>query len=276
MPTPLRYPGGKQRIWRAVAELIRCNVGGDCEYVEPFCGGAGIAIELLNRKIVHKIHINDVNPLIYNFWNCVKNSPESLCRLMRDTPITVESWDKQKQILKRKSPNEIELAFAFLFLNRTSFSGIINGGVIGGRKQEGRYKIDARYPVARLISNIEEISENAECINVSCMDAKEFIRKRIKKIKNAFVYCDPPYYVKGRQLYMDYYKHENHVEIAKALTKMKEVRWIVSYDNVEAIRLMYDAFKQVPFDMAYCARNHQVGSEILICSDSIELPEQLF
>lgn len=251
-------------------------MGEDCEYVEPFCGGAGIAVELLNRKLVRKIHLNDVNPLIYNFWNCVKRSPESLCRLMRDTPITVESWDEQKKILKSESPDKIALAFAFLFLNRTSFSGIINGGVIGGRKQEGRYKIDARYPVARLISNIEEIATNADSINVTCMDAKEFIRTRLKKIKDAFVYCDPPYYVKGRQLYMDYYKHENHIEIARALTKMKDAHWIVSYDNVEAIRLIYNGFKQVPFDMAYCARNHEVGSEILICSNSIKLPEQLF
>lgn len=276
MPTPLRYPGGKQRIWKAVAALIRSNMEEDCEYVEPFCGGAGIAVELLNHKVVRKIHLNDVNPLIYNFWNCVCRHPEELCRLMRDTPVTVESWDKQKRILKSADEDEVSLAFAFLFLNRTSFSGIINGGIIGGRKQEGRYKIDARYPVARLIENIEEIAANADKIHVSRMDAKQFILKKIKKIPNAFVYCDPPYYVKGRQLYMDYYKHENHVEIAKALEKLTSVHWIVSYDNVEAIRTIYASFTQVPFDMAYCARNHEVGSELLICSDTLKLPDHLF
>lgn len=108
------------------------------------------------------------------------------------------------------------------------------------------------------------------------MDAKQFIQKKIKKIQNAFVYCDPPYYVKGRQLYMDYYKHENHVEIAKALEKLTSVHWIVSYDNVEAIRTIYASFTQVPFDMAYCARNHEVGSELLICSDTLKLPDHLF
>ena len=45
--TPLRYPGGKARLRPYVERLIRQNNLYDAHYVEPFCGGAAVAIELL-------------------------------------------------------------------------------------------------------------------------------------------------------------------------------------------------------------------------------------
>lgn len=270
MSTPLRYPGGKQKIWRAVADIIISNGLEGCEYVEPFAGGAGIAIELLNNGIVNKIHINDVNPIIRNFWRCVVTCPDEMCAKLACTPVTVKEWDKQKAILRSDSCSSLEKAFAFLFVNRTSFSGIINGGIIGGRKQQGQYKIDSRYPRERLIRDIETLAAVRSKIKVTGIDAGKFLQSVDKRIKNAFIYCDPPYYVKGRQLYLDYYQHDDHVKIAEILSTINSP-WIVTYDNVIEIRRIYRKYKKIPFSMQYCARFHEVGKEILICSDNVKI-----
>lgn len=225
---------------------------------------------MLKNDVVNKIHINDVNPIICNFWQCVVKHPEDMCTKLAHTPVTVKEWDRQKTILRAESSSSLEKAFAFLFLNRTSFSGIINGGIIGGRKQEGRYKIDSRYPRERLIRDLEELASVRNKIKVTGRDAATFLKTVDKRISNAFIYCDPPYYVKGRQLYLDYYEHDDH-EIIAGILKTINSPWIVTYDNVIEIRRLYKEYKKKPFSMQYCARFHATGKEILIYSNNVKI-----
>lgn len=273
MTTPLRYPGGKQKMWRVIEAFVTANVGNDCHYVEPFAGGAGIAMELLTRNIVGGVYLNDINPHVYSFWNAVLKFPRELCGLVMETPITVDEWYKQKEILRSRQQTDLEMGFAFLFLNRTSFSGIMNGGIIGGREQNGKYKIDARFPRDRIVARIESIACYRDRIHLSQMDARCFLSEVIETVPSPFLYCDPPYYVKGRQLYTDYYKHENHEEIAITLRRLKHIPWIVTYDNVNQIRDMYSEYRQFSFDLSYSARTRQIGKEVLICGPSICIPE---
>lgn len=274
MPTPLRYPGGKQRIWRTIADIIVSNGLEGCEYVEPYAGGAGVALELLEHGVVSKIHINDINPIVSNFWKTILRSPEEICSLVLQTPVTVSEWDHQKSVMKAADSSPIEKAFAFLFLNRTSFSGIIDGGIIGGRKQLGKYKIGARYPQEKIARYIANIAANKKKIKVYSSDASKFLIKIDSNPKDTFIYCDPPYYVKGRQLYLDYYQHEHHVEIANILRRISSP-WIVSYDNVKEIRLIYKDVKNTLLELPYCARNHSIGKEILFYSENVScLPKR--
>ena len=77
--SPLRYPGGKTKLYSIVKEILNCNnlIGGT--YVEPFAGGAGIAIKLLMNNDVSKIVINDIDPAIYYFWKVILNYPDEFC-----------------------------------------------------------------------------------------------------------------------------------------------------------------------------------------------------
>lgn len=68
----------------------------DGEYVEPYAGGAAIALELLFQEYVERVHINDLNHPVYAFWKSVLDHSEALCKFVRDTPLTVKEWDKQK------------------------------------------------------------------------------------------------------------------------------------------------------------------------------------
>src|SRR4051812_45651533 len=125
-PTPLRYPGGKQKLGPFFAEVLRRNdlVGG--HYCEPFCGGAGVALYLLLKDLVGSTHLNDIDRSIYAFWYAATVRTGKLCDMVRRARITVDEWDKQKAVQRHKaSAPLLELGFSTLFLNRTNRSGIL-------------------------------------------------------------------------------------------------------------------------------------------------------
>ena len=158
--SPLRYPGGKGRLSPFVQRIFEDNDLVDGHYVEPYAGGAAVALSLLMLEYASHIHINDISKPLHAFWKSVLRHTEELCRLVMDTPLSVKAWDKQKRILKNASDHDdLALGFAMFFLNRTNRSGILNGGVIGGRDQSGPWKIDARYNAKELIFRIESIAK---------------------------------------------------------------------------------------------------------------------
>ena len=174
--TPLRYPGGKAKLAAYVKEIIKANKLYDGEYVEPYAGGAAIGLELLFQEYVSVIRINDINQAVYSFWKSVLNETEELCRLVKNTRLSVASWDRQKRIFANPADHSyIQVGFATFFLNRTNCSGILNGGVIGGRDQSGPWKIDARYNADELIFRIESIAKMKKRIKLSRSDATAFL-----------------------------------------------------------------------------------------------------
>jgi DNA adenine methylase len=275
--TPLRYPGGKGRLTQYMGSVIEMNGILDGHYVEPFAGGAGIAISLLLLEYVQKIHLNDVNPSVHAFWEAVLDHTEELCRLIVDTPVTMEEWRRQRAVQQQadKLP-ALELGFSTFFLNRTNRSGIISGGVIGGKEQTGAWKLDARFNKPDLINRIERIAAYRSRISLMRMDAAAFIRNYLPTISDkALVYLDPPYYVKGRGLYQNHYRHEEHAEIAELVRFSIRQHWIVSYDNHIAIRELYRGFRQQEFGLHYSANNRFRGSEIIIFQDCLKTPDKV-
>lgn len=170
--TPLRYPGGKARLGAWLAQVIRANGLEGGNYVEPYAGGAGAAVYLLVNGLVNDIYINDADPAIYAFWWALTNDTEQLISLIREKTVTMETWEEQREILSESDmQNKTALGFSAFFLNRTNRSGIIKGGVIGGKKQSGKYKIDARYNKETLTNRIQVLAKHSDRIHVSNLDA---------------------------------------------------------------------------------------------------------
>lgn len=273
--TPLRYPGGKAKLAPYVKTLMKENRLLDGEYVEPYAGGAGIALELLFHEYVSRVHINDISHPVHAFWKSVLNHTEELCRLVVGRPLTVAQWDKQKQILNNPADHdEIELGFAMFFLNRTNRSGILNGGIIGGRDQTGPWKIDARYNAKELAHRIESIARMKDRIKLTRQDALRFLKNGVSKWpRETLIYLDPPYYVKGRDLYYDFYEHKDHELVAKFIMQnVERQRWIVSYDNVPAIRNLYRGARYFVYDIGYSARSASQGSEVMFFCSGLSVP----
>jgi DNA adenine methylase len=271
--TPLRYPGGKAKLAQYVKEIIRANKLYDGEYVEPYAGGAAIGLELLFQEYVTKIHINDFSQHVYSFWKAVLNDTEELSRLIKNTRLSVGAWDKQKRIFSNPFEHSyVELGFATFYLNRTNRSGILNGGIIGGRDQTGPWKIDARYNADELIFRIQSIAKMRRKIKLTRSDALDLLRFGLPKWpKNTLIYLDPPYYEQGRELYYDFYKTDDHAKLAKFIaTKMQSKFWMVSYDNVAPIKELYTGFRKVIYNVGYTARETRVGKEVMFFSPALE------
>ena len=145
--SPLRYPGGKSKISNFFKQFVKDNGLLDGVYVEPYAGGASVALSLLFDEYVSKIIINDKDRSIYAFWHSVLYDTENLCRLIAETPVTMENWKKLRELQKVDKKDQaslLDLGFSTFFMNRTNRSGIIKAGVIGGYAQTGNYKMDAR------------------------------------------------------------------------------------------------------------------------------------
>lgn len=273
--TPLRYPGGKGKLAAYVKCLMKANRLLDGEYVEPYAGGAAIALELLFHEYVSRIHINDVSRPVYSFWQSILDHTDELCRMIRDTPRSVEAWDVQKNILANEADHDtVAVGFATFFLNRTNRSGILNGGIIGGRDQTGPWKIDARFNAEELIARIEAIAKMRDRIKVTGMDALKFLKSGVKRWPSkTLIYLDPPYYVKGRDLYYHFYTHDDHERVASFVkSHITTQSWIVSYDDVPEIRELYSVCRHSVYGIGYSARTSRRGAEVMFFCESLEVP----
>jgi DNA adenine methylase len=273
--SPLRYPGGKARFAPYVAEVMRINELSNGHYFEPYAGGAGVALELLFHGHASHVHINDLDPAVNAFWLAVTRNPEALLKLLHDTPVTMKQWHHWRAIMRGEKPaNAIEHGFSTLFMNRTNRSGILKGGVIGGKAQAGDYKLDARLKKDVLASRIEKIALRADSITVYCEDANQLLLRCTEFLPpKSLIYLDPPYYIKGQGLYRNYYGHNDHIAIAKTLQARAFKRtWVVSYDNVPEICNMYSKSQGFAYGLNYTAQERYVGDEVMFFSSGLSVP----
>lgn len=274
--TPLRYPGGKAAFAPVISSIMRSNDLEGGQYLEPYAGGAGVALDLLFSGLASHIHINDIDPAVHAFWLSVVADPDGLLKLLRDTPVTMDEWVKWRDIVRGVvNAPPTETGFATLFLNRTNRSGILKGGVIGGLAQTGAYKLDARYKKDVLTKRIEMIAQQAERITVYCEDALALIRRAPSILgTKGLIYLDPPYFVKGKGLYRNYYSPSDHQGIADELQSSAfQVPWVVSYDDAPEIRAMYQASRSLNYSLNYTAQRKYRGSEAVFFSPKLLVPD---
>lgn len=267
--SPLRYPGGKSKLSAYVQETITLNELEGGSYVEPFAGGAAIAWHLLINKHVSNVYINDLNSSIYSFWFSVIHRTDELCKLIRDTPVSIEEWHKQKMVQVSENASTLELGFSTFFLNRTNRSGIVKGGVIGGLSQEGNYKLDCRFNKDELIKRIERIASYRDHIFIFNRDAVEFIDEILPDIEEkTLVNIDPPYYIKGKGLYQNFLSHDDHFLLYEHIKQIKQP-WIVTYDDTPEINQIYSEFNPKPYGLTYTAQTKKKGAEVLVLDPRI-------
>lgn len=276
--TPLRYPGGKARFAPMIADVINGNKLAGGHYLEPYAGGAGVALVLLMDGVVSHIHINDADPAVSVFWRAAVQDTAELIKLVANEPVTIEAWHHWRaMMLGETKGTQLERGFATLFMNRTNRSGILKGGVIGGKAQAGAYKLDARFMRDELCLRLERIGRHAGGISVYEEDAYKLLLRCHEFLpKTSLIYLDPPYYVKGAGLYRNFYKHDDHAQIARLLGSNRFRRpWIVSYDNAEEIRTMYSYAHSFTYGLRYTAQQRYTGSEVMFFSERLTPPGQI-
>ncbi len=273
--SPLRYPGGKNKLSAFIAKIcIDNNING--HYVEPYSGGASVALFLLMEGFVERITINDRDRSIYAFWYSVLNKTKQLCEKIENAELTIEEWKRQKEIQSnKKNVDLLTLGFSTFYLNRTNRSGIINAGVMGGIEQRGNYLMDCRFNKEDLIQRVRNIAKHKKNIRLYKKDAIKLIDKIQQEAQNDNVvfYFDPPYYLKASTLYMNHYEDRNHKKVSDKIKSIENIKWIVSYDNVPEIQDLYLECQKKEFSFKHTAYESRIGKEVLFFSNNIVQPK---
>lgn len=269
--SPLRYPGGKSSLTNFLADVLKANDLQGCTYIEPFCGGAGAALNLLLSGKVSDIVINDADISIHSFWWAILNETDRFLEKVASVPVNIEEWRNQKTLLS--ATDRFTRGFAIFYLNRCNISGILKANPIGGLHQTGKWLIDARFKRASLIARIEAIAKMRDRITLEGLDVFDFLKKTLPGLKEkSFVYFDPPYCGHGPKLYMNSFNDAQHAKLANFLKNAREFFWLMTYDDVTQIRDAYSYCIVESFHLNHFAHKAKKGIELLIRPAKLRVP----
>lgn len=266
--SPLRYPGGKRRLVPYVAAALEVNELEPELFVEPFAGGASVALELLATGQVKSIGLAERDPYVAAFWNTVFFDSDWLCRQVETLDVSLTSWERIK---KGRYTTTRSRALACLFLNRTSFNGTLHrrAGPIGGKAQTSDYKIDCRFPRERLVRRIKTCARFAgQVAFVKETDALTAVAeaRREFKGKEVFFYFDPPFWAKSDQLYRYSFTEADHKRLATALRYLKDP-YLLSYDAAPEVEKLYKSHADAAIEeveLLYTATQRTAEVELVI------------
>jgi DNA adenine methylase len=269
MINPVRYPGGKGRkaIVDRVLSLYPDGYFVDKTWIEPFAGGCGLGIALLERQAVKQCIFADYDNRISDMWLTIAYDSEHLIDEIDKLDVNIETFHNAKRIANEQTSTSFERGFNTYILNRCARSGYIDGGAIGGNDQKGNYKVDCRFNKKTLTKNIRRIAKLAEekkFVFLGQHEANELIETYPQQYDNPFLYVDPPYYDKGSVCYKT---RVDHKELCETLQNTP-YEWLLSYDNVPEIRDMYSQYRMEPLDITYSNNTQTRGNtrELLILS----------
>ncbi len=274
--TPLRYPGGKGWLLDYVQRFIRKNTLEISEIVEPYAGTAAVSIGLLKSDMVQEAIICESDYLITSFWNAVKYKLFDFVESVKSIEISMETWYSLRKYLDENPPansNVVEVATAFLFFNRTNYSGIINAGPIGGKSQKSVYSLGCRFNKERIIKRLLDLEPVMGMVKVIQGDGLQFMEKIVsdRKLEKPLFYVDPPYYYAGKELYRDYFDDDNHRELASFLLDLK-YPWLLSYDDADFIKELYKDTKNAQIYTDYQANKLKDKEKELLISNKVIPP----
>ncbi|MBI4959553.1 MAG: DNA adenine methylase [Desulfovibrio sp.] len=254
-----------------LASLMETNGLTGWTVAEPFAGGAGASIALLYSGKASRLALNDADPAIRDFWLAALSDTDNFLRLLRDTPVTVDEWRRQRAVWERPEGHDLTTrGFATFYLNRVNRSGILRGRPIGGLEQTGAYPITARYNPARLTQRIARLAAWRGSISVSSLDALEFLEAVAKR--PPFLFLDPPYVGQGRHLYMNSFRPEHHTRLADWLKSHPGLPWVLTYDDHPLIRELYAWARITPVSLRYSAQVKRFATELLILPPWMRVP----
>jgi len=238
--SPMRYPGAKRQLIPLFNRLLMASP--PRTFVEPFAGGASVALHVAANGLAERVVLAEADPLVYSFWKTACSDSQWLINQVAEVDVSLEMWEHFKANPGRTRRDR---ALACLFLNRTSFSGILHdrAGPIGGRAQSSAYKIDCRFPRDELTRRLRLVGELAKAGRIAAVLHGDY-QKTVAEARRRFgddgllLYLDPPFYAKAQTLYRRPFDDAGHRRLA-AFVLGCAAPWVLSYDHHAAIEDLY-------------------------------------
>lgn len=277
--SPLRYPGGKGRMAGELANLFQAQFGlMDVEiWAEPFAGGAGAGLHLLEQNVVSEVWLIEKNPALAAFWRTAVTDGGGLAARVRSCQPDMSTWHHAREILAaaQETPDlaDLDIALAALIVNRCSRSGMVTPrvGPIGGEQQNGKYHLRSRWNAEGLAARIEWIWQRANRIRVREGDGIEHIGELDGSIgieEEMLLFVDPPYIVQGNRLYAVGMTVDDHKDLAYALDRCA-ARWLLTYDNDDRILELYPDRRVLAYEINYSTNQRRLAEEYAVLSDEL-------
>jgi DNA adenine methylase len=286
MTSFFRYPGGKSKLLKDISRHLKVYANDlDLEYREPFFGGGSVGLRFIaDHPNWSKIWINDKDVGVACLWTSLICFPEDLKAMVQSFKPSVEAFDDFKDFLVdlKKEPRQrskvVGVGFKKLAIHQTSYSGLgtKSGGPLGGREQKSKYPIDCRWSPSYICKKIDKLHKMFSFLDIRDDACTNFdFEYLIKETGDSFLYVDPPYYVKGNDLYQCGFTEGDHERLAELLRTTPY--WVLSYDDCQRVRELYDWAHVIELDEVNYSitatkdkesgkRMSRSKKELLICS----------
>jgi len=253
MTSIFRYPGGKAKMARHIARIFKNST----QYIEPFCGGASVALQVAETNKNATILLCELFAPVASFWVEIIGS-DNLAKDVESYVPTVADYRERKE---KSDPLSV------LIINRCSHSGR-GGGPIGGYDQRGEYSINARWNGVRIAAEIRRAHALLKGrTSVYCGDS-------LTIPWDGDVFADPPYVSAGESLYKNSFANDDHLRLKNKLKKLNK-KWVLTYDDSPFIRGLYYGHPITQTKVIGASPNggSRAKSEITIYSETAMYPE---
>lgn len=281
--SPLRYPGGKARMAPFLADTFDSQWSLlDVEvWIEPFAGGLGAGLTLLDRDQVGEVWFCEANPALAAMWRALITDPHEFAARVAATTPTQGTYEAAREVVAAvhagQAIDDTVAGLAAFVINRCSRSGIVTpaAGPIGGKTQSGRWTIASRFDPDRLADRVRALAPlthrlryyGADGIRaVAALDGTAGIEDEV------MLFVDPPYVREGNRLYANGMTTGDHQGLADALNRTP-ARWVLTYDDEPVVvDVLYPGRRVVEFDIAHTANTSRIDREYAVLSANLHLP----
>lgn len=254
----IRYPGSKDKHIKFLSPYLLEAAAKNPALVEPFAGTASITFYLLKEQAITSYLINDLDESLRDMWRVVRSDPQYLIDRINSYTPTVEDFYLFKE---QAGDDEKERAFRKIALHQMSFSGLgaMAGGPLGGRAQKSAYTVDCRWSPRKLTKTLAVCSDLLNSVPGE-ITSDDFLDVVNEHKADKFLYLDPPYYVKGAELYTA--GTLDHASLAEALKDAPT--WVLSYDDVPQVRDLYSFADVKRLDVRSHIHHKVIGDVVIL------------